>query len=377
MSGLQVLLHESRTIEWWFEQFLANRLDLNPDFQRRSGLWSKYKRAHLIDSVLNGYDVPKFYVADFTLGRSDLNVQHRPYAVVDGKQRFDAFFSFFRDEFAINASSIYEAEPLTDIKGKTFETLKIEHPSLAAKILNFRPVVMSIITEDRQKISEMFVRLNSGEAANSAERRNAQPGPIPELVREIIAHAFFRNRISFNTKRMADQQLATKLFMMEKLGGAVDTKAANMDRFVKAAAAETAPSAYGELTKEQEKILDGYAKTRDSVITVLELLAEAFKTKDPLLSASGRIPVYYLAIKKHPEITENFRDFVEDFESRVISAMRMARDRTGFPDQRLLNYYTLSRTGNDQHSVRGRYETLIDELRKKNLISAKNKKGGQ
>lgn len=368
MSGFKVVLHESRTTEWWFEQFRAERLNLDPSFQRRSELWSKFKRAHLIDSVLNGYDVPKFYVADFTLGRSSLNVVHRPYAVVDGKQRFNALFSFLLDALAINTSSILEEDPGRNIKGLKFSELVASHPDLAKRILDFKPVVMSIITEDDHRIAEMFVRLNSGEAANSAERRNAQPGPIPELARELVLHPFFRNRISFQTKRMADHQLATKLLMFEHFKGAVDTKAGNMDRFVLSAAAETSSGPFESATKDQEKAIAKYNKEKEAVEEGLELLSGVFRTKDPLLSASGRIPVYYLVLKKHPALVSNFRDFIEKFEESVLRAMRVARDRTGFADQSLLNYYTLSRTSNDQHSVRGRVSTIEDELRKKHLI---------
>jgi len=355
-------------MEWWLEQYAANRLNLDPPFQRRSELWSKFKRAHLIDSVLNGYDVPKFYVADFTLGRSSLNEDHKPYAVVDGKQRFNAFFSFMLNAFPINGSSILEEDVSRSIKGLTFNELLVQHSDLAARILQFRPVVMSIITDDDHRIAEMFVRLNSGEAANSAERRNAQPGPIPELARELVMHPFFRNRISFTTKRMADHQLATKLLMMEHYGSPVDTKASNMDRFVRVAASEVGSSPFDEPTQEQKAALAHYEQKKDAVVQVLEFLSEVFRPRDPLLSASGRVPVYYWVLRKHPALASNFRDFVEDFEEKVLGAMRMARDRSGFPDQELLNYYTLSRTSNDQHSVRGRVQTMEDALRKRRLI---------
>lgn len=371
MSTLHVQQHEPRSIEWWFEQVRADRLDLNPTFQRRSEIWSKYKRAHLIDSILNGFDIPKFYVADFTLGQSALNESRRPYAVVDGKQRFEAIFSFLRNEYPLNQSSVYDADASLIVKGLRFEELKREYPNLVSKILDFKPVVMSLATDDESKIYEMFVRLNSGEAANSAERRNAQPGPIPILVRELVNHVFFQKSISFSKKRMADHQLAAKLLMMEFKKGAVDTKANNMDRFVRQASDETTPIDYDDPTAEQEAALNRYIKAKDDVITVLERLAECFKHKDPLLSASNRIPVYYLVLRNHAELVDNFRDFIGEFEAKVIEAMRAARDKTGLADERLLNYYTLSRTGNDQHSVRGRYDALISELRQKRLLRNK------
>ena len=368
MSMLQVVQHESQSVEWWHSQAVSQRLNLDPDFQRRSNLWSRYKQAHLIDSIINGYDLPKFYVADFTMARSALNTAHKPYAVVDGKQRFGAIFAFIRDELPLNKSSIYEADPAVMIRGKRFSDLVREQPTLAKRILSFKPVVMSIITEDRAKISEMFIRLNSGEAANSAERRNAKPGPVPVLVRELVDHAFFRSRISFSTKRMADHQLAAKLLLMEYRKGAVDTKAKDIDKFVNDAADECTPPQFEELTAENEANLKKYEDVAERVIEVLELLAGAFHEKDPLLSASGRIPVYYLVLRNHPEAADNFRDFVMDFEARVLSAMRKERD--GQRTQGVYaTYYTLARTANDQQSVRERYKLMVAELRKRRLIT--------
>lgn len=369
MSIMHVTQHEANNVDWWFEQHKVGRLDLNPTFQRKSNLWSRYKQAHLIDSILNGYDVPKFYVADFTLGRSPLNVSHKPYAVVDGKQRFGAIFAFLRNQLPLNKSARYELDPGVVIKGIKFEDLRRDYPSLAAKVLNFRPVVMSIVTDDAEKISEMFIRLNSGEAANSAERRNAKPGPIPVLVRELVDHAFFRDRVRFSTDRMSDFQVAVKLLLMEHRGAPADLKAKDLDKFVMQAADETGTDAFGLATPEQELALKEYESTSERVIEVLERLAEAFDTKDPLLSASGRIPVYYWVLRNHPEATENFRDFADEFEANVLEAMRQSRDH-GDADQAYLNYYTWSRTSNDQRSIRDRYEMIVRELKRKNLINA-------
>lgn len=372
MTMFHVTQHEARSIEWWFEQLKADRLDLEPDFQRRSNLWSRYKQAHLIDSIINGYDLPKFYVADFTLARSSLNSAHKPYAVVDGKQRFGSIFSFLRDEISLNKSTKFELDPSLSIKGMKFSQLVREYPDLAKKILSFKPVVMSIVTDERDKISEMFVRLNSGEAANSAERRNAQPGPIPGLVRELIDHAFFRNRISFTKKRMADYQLAAKLLLLEYRGGPADTKAKDMDSFVKAAAAETVPPQFEEMSVENSAALERYEAVSERVVEVLERLAEAFEDNDPLLGASGRIPIYYLVLRDHPGVVDNFRDFVSDFEARVLEAMRTERAAAGSGGGAgggiYGTYYTLSRSQNDQASMRDRVRLMIGELRRRNLI---------
>lgn len=370
MTYIRVVQHAPQNFSWWRKQAEAGRLDLEPSFQRRSDLWSRFKRAHLIDSILNDFDIPKIYVADFTIARSELNEAKRPYAIVDGKQRFEAVFDFLGGEFPLNQSATFDADPSLVIRGLDFPSLKRAHPDLARKIEVYEPVVMSITTDDESKIFEMFVRLNSGEAANSAERRNAKPGPVPELVREIASHPFLTNRIRFSTKRMAEFNLAAKLMLMEHFGEFSDTKASNLDRFVAAAANETGATSYGEQTAAHVASMNRYVATKDRVFDVFEGLAEAFNSNDALLSSAGSIPVYYWIVRTFPETIPNLRDFLEGFTKKVITAMRNARDNTGAVDKRLLTYYTMGRSANDQQSIEGRYNILIKELKKKNLITA-------
>jgi hypothetical protein len=68
---------------------------MNPVYQRRSGLWTDPNRAFLIDSILNAFDIPKIYIADFTYVNTPLNTSKKQYAVIDGKQRLGAIFDFF------------------------------------------------------------------------------------------------------------------------------------------------------------------------------------------------------------------------------------------------------------------------------------------
>jgi hypothetical protein len=216
----------------------------------------------------------------------------------------------------------------------------------------------------------MFVRLNSGEAANSAERRNAKPGPVPVLIRELVDHAFFTSRIGFNVKRMQDLNLAAKLMLLEYRGEFTDAKAANLDRFVLEAARETTPNGFDDPTAEQREAAERYIATRDRAINVLEGLAEAFEPGDAMLKNAGRIPVYYWVVREHPEAVPNLRDFVEDFEGKALEAMRADRQgqRVTPGMEKYLTYYTLSRSANDQASLLGRYKLMLTELKKRQLV---------
>ena len=67
----QILRIEPKPLIWWASQHA--KIDMRPVYQREGRLWSRADKAFLIDSILNGYDIPKIYMADFTVGRVDLN----------------------------------------------------------------------------------------------------------------------------------------------------------------------------------------------------------------------------------------------------------------------------------------------------------------
>jgi len=65
----QILKLEPKPVIWWASQ--RSKIDMVPVYQRQGRLWSRGDKAFLIDSILNGYDIPKIYMADFTVGVVD------------------------------------------------------------------------------------------------------------------------------------------------------------------------------------------------------------------------------------------------------------------------------------------------------------------
>src|SRR5207249_3787695 len=90
---LKVTPFEAKTLSWWRAR--RTKIDMEPAYQRRGRLWSIADKAYLVDSILNGFDIPKLYIADFTYTDTVLNKKKLPYAIIDGKQRFEAIFDFF------------------------------------------------------------------------------------------------------------------------------------------------------------------------------------------------------------------------------------------------------------------------------------------
>ena len=62
---------------------------LDPEYQRDSDIWSLEKKQLLIDSILNGYDIPKIYFHEFSPQKKIKGDVYK-YAIIDGKQRISA-----------------------------------------------------------------------------------------------------------------------------------------------------------------------------------------------------------------------------------------------------------------------------------------------
>src|SRR5579859_581981 len=94
-----------------------------PVYQREGRLSSRADKAFLIDSILNGYDIPKIYMADFTVWVVSLNQKSLPYAIIDGKQRLEAIFDFAEGKLVLDDEFIFQAEPKLKLSGLGYPDL--------------------------------------------------------------------------------------------------------------------------------------------------------------------------------------------------------------------------------------------------------------
>ncbi|MFP3432123.1 DUF262 domain-containing protein [Paraburkholderia sp. SIMBA_061] len=354
---LKVISHDPKPLSWWYEQYMLGRINMAPAYQRRSYIWSAWKRAHLIDSLLNDFDVPKFYVANFVeMHVQALNKERKSYAIIDGKQRMQAIFDFFSGELPLNPSFVLDDAPELQLGKLTYVELKSRFPHLARKVEGFVPTVMDVLTDDEHKIEELFVRLNSGEAATGAEKRNAMGGPVPAIVREIVLHPFFQKKIRFDVKRMQEHNLATKLLLIEYRQRFQDTKAAKLNEFADEA------KRWAEEQPEDRLDLGPFGAARDRVYAVLDALTPEFHDRDKLLSSAGHIPVYYWVARERPDLLPELHDFLEELTVAVKDLIAGEREQPGRADPELVSYYTMSRTTNDQSSLENRYRILVKRL---------------
>jgi hypothetical protein len=337
----KVIAWEPKTLRWWLSQ--RDRIDMEPPYQRSGKIWSKADRQYLIDSVVNDYDVPKIYIADFTFANSPLNVKRLPYAIIDGKQRFEAFHGFFKDEFGLKPDIVFEENPSIDIGGLKYSELKSRHPEIADKFDNFGLTVMRVITDDELKITDLFVRLNRSKPLTGSELRDAMSGLVTDLTRIIAGHKFFRTRVKFSTHRKEHTNAAGKLLLIEFRGKLVDTKKVNLDRFVVEG-------------KKSESI--DIQPAADRVSKTLDHMCSIFWEKDPLLSGAGIVPVYYWFIRKvDPKRHKNVRPFLAEFNTALAKG---PDPNSVFDDASVLDRFKImNRSANDQSSLDERYKILV------------------
>lgn len=337
---------------WYLEK---ERLDLSPPYQRRGGLWSVHAKAFLVDSMLNGFDIPKIYVAELALLPDELRTSGKARAVIDGRQRFETLFDWFSGRLKLNDDFVLVEDPSVKAGGLNSRELALEHPALASRVERFQLSVMEVSTDSQDEINQLFIRLNQSKPLAGAETRNAMAGAAPEVLRRLARHEFFESRIRFSVQRGGDLNTAAKLLLVEFVGNLVDVKKRRLDSFVQEIARE------GELA---EASVDTLELSEAAVSRVLDAMSEVFHERDWLLSTQGQVPVYYWLIRDvgpHPGL----RDFLLAFDrSRQENRKLVAEIGTAGPvDVELLQYDQFNRSVNDQHSLRGRYDILRRRFR--------------
>lgn len=328
---------DPKTLSWWYDQ--RNNIDFHPSYQRKGKIWTEKDKSYLIDSILNGFDIPKIYIADFTFFNSELNEKRKPYAVVDGKQRFEAMFDFYENKLTLDRKFILLEDTSLKLGGLSYKDLKAKYPDLARKIENFNLSVRSIITNSEGMINELFIRLNKSKPLTGAELRTAMKGVIPKLLRVIINLSFFTDKVKFYTKRGQDANVAAKILLLEFRGKFVDTKKIHLDKLADDAVAAE---------------VSDFSSAMSTIERVLGYMNDSFISKDPLLSSSGLIPVYFWFYRTYGKDSKGeIRNFLIQFEDK-----RKQSRKTKLSDLDYINFDRFTKSLNDQASLLGCYNII-------------------
>lgn len=284
---------------------ISDKVDFVPIYQRYGNIWSPEKKKLLIDTIINGFDIPKFYFNYFVEANNVLNPSKAIYAVIDGKQRLQAILDFLNDKFALDDEFIFYEKPEYKLNNLKFSEIAAQYPYIAAIIENYILDIVYIVTDEEEKLEELFLRLNGGYALTNAEKRNAIGGYLNKTIREVVEHHdFFLLKLRFNNPRYQYQDLLTKLLFIEENNALLSLTNSALEEFVR------------DRAIQNRTIDDLFYRTTEALNTFCNI----FNDKDTLLKGKGIIPVYYFFITRFNPDKNNTREFLDQFESiRIIN----------------------------------------------------------
>lgn len=158
----------------------------NEEYQR-GATWSVPQQKLLIDSILRGYPIPRFYFHKKTstglLGRTEST-----FDVIDGQQRILAMAEFVSDHWKlydmIDDSQVPLPKSIRSLpcpwSGRTFSGLDVLTRDRFLETQVPVVVIEDVITPD--EIRDLFIRLQAGTALTRQQVRDAWPGTIGPYV---------------------------------------------------------------------------------------------------------------------------------------------------------------------------------------------------
>lgn len=329
-------------------------VDLNPPYQRESNVWSQTTQSVLIDSIINGFDVPKLYFEVERTRRLTADGLTYQYAVIDGKQRLEAILSFLDDSLPLENDFKYLADDNVEAQGMKFSSLAIHYPDLATRFLEFELSIIRVVTDSDDLIEEMFQRLNASTALNSAEKRNALTGPTRDAANKLADHPLLRSRSPIKNARYKYRELAAKFLAIEHqentTGRLTDTKAKTLyDLFV------ATRGGHPRLTKE---CMQEFEK---SASNTLDRMVKVFEEDDRLLASIGTVVVYYIAFRNEKFSKSVTRNILQQFETERQNIRETLGDdysSSREANARLAEYNAFVQSTNDGTALSRRSEIL-------------------
>ena len=255
---------EKRAIDKIFSR--RDRYDI-PDWQRDK-VWKRPAKQQLIDSILRGWHLPKFY---FIKNGPDT------YLVEDGQQRLTAIFEFFSNDLPLSDDSAQKFgfrfyRELRGTKQDKFDDFEIEYD------------VIEDATEEERK--EFFQRLQAGAPLNTSEKLNAVHSNLRDFCKAKANDKFFKERVAIPDTRYAHFDIVAKVMAVEIEGLDVGLRLVDVKKVFEHQASFSKTSARAKLLDSALSILnkafpseEKSLRTRTAVQSLLTLTCRLASTK--------------------------------------------------------------------------------------------------
>lgn len=301
-----------------------------PEWQRQK-VWPTSKKQNLIDSVLRGWKLPKFYF---------LKTSNEPeeFEVVDGQQRLAAIWDFFDNELTLSRASAkkFGAEyhkDLPDALQDFFDDYEIQYDE-----------IQNATDED---VKEFFQRLQEGLPLTSSEKLNSIHSKLRDFAARLAEHSFFKNKVSASDKRYGHFDIAAKAASLEIDGLEAGTRFDDLQAVFKSQANFSADSAVGKRLLATLDFLDNAFDQRNRNLRN-RTIVQSLITLCTKLLATGKLGGH------EKKIVTFFDDFMEELSRQV----QLGHDAT---DQ---DYMAFQRTfsANVRTGAKTRQEILLRKL---------------
>ena len=163
------------------ESFMVNR-----KYQRKL-VWNIEEKKSFIESIIRGYPVPLFLLAEVTYGESE------GFEIIDGMQRLNAITSFIEQEVEIDGqyfdlNTMVETKLLLD-QGELIQKNPVMPRTTCTKVASYVLPLSVYKKESSDEIDEIFRRINSGGRQLSKQdiRQSNSIGKFADVVRKISA----------------------------------------------------------------------------------------------------------------------------------------------------------------------------------------------
>lgn len=160
-------------IETIFNRIIANKLDLQPTFQRGE-VWDLPRKQRLIDTILRNWYVPAVHVVKTPDGAHE---------VLDGQQRLASIRDFMQDKFAVNGTIEPRDERIESLGGLRYSALPTR---IQDEFTDFTIRLITLTDYDPDEPNELFFRLNQSYNLTPPEKRNALHGTARDQIRNLV-----------------------------------------------------------------------------------------------------------------------------------------------------------------------------------------------
>jgi hypothetical protein len=210
----------------------SDRLDLEPDFQRKSGIWNTQRMSRLIESLLLKIPLPTMYAAESQVGDDR-------WIIVDGVQRISTIASFVNPHLVpkLNFCKLVGLEYLSEYEGLTYGDLS---PRLQTRIQETEFILNLIRRGTPEPVMfNIFARINTGGAPLTRQelRHALTPGEGRVLLKQLAESDSFKVATGGRVRsdRMEDREMILRFIAFYLAGVDSYTRSTDFDGFLTAA----------------------------------------------------------------------------------------------------------------------------------------------